>query len=151
MIIAQLRRPPEDLSYLFAHKEAGLSPRPDGDLSRREPGDRRVWLRDGVVDRREPKGFQPPQAGSVGQHRTPIRNFVVEDDHLFAVHLPNDGVNDEQQLHEMFMYWRDQGLDREDIGLPAVCIQLHLQTVVAEPADGGAAQRHVQGRTDFCC
>ena len=40
-----------------------------------------------------------------------------------------------QQLHEVIMNWRNQGLNHEDIGFAAVGVQLHLQAVVAETSD----------------
>ncbi len=49
----------------------------------------------------------------------------------------------------MFLDRLDQRLDQEDVPLAAVGLELHLQTVVGEPADPGGAQGDAQVCADL--
>ena len=59
------------------------------------------------------------------------------------------GVDHEQQLDQVLLHRRHQRLDQEDVTLPAVGLQLHLQAVVGEPGDPHRVQRHPEVGTDL--
>ena len=54
-----------------------------------------------------------------------------------------------QELHQVVVNRGNQRLNQEDVGLPAVGVQLNLDTVVAETVDGAAAEGHSQVTADI--
>lgn len=59
------------------------------------------------------------------------------------------GVEHEQQLDEVLLDGRDERLDEEDVPLPAVGLQLDLETVVGEPGHPYRPQWDLEVVTDL--
>jgi hypothetical protein len=47
---------------------------------------------------------------------------------------PSRGIEHQQQLHQVLLHRRRQGLDDEDVSFAAAGFQLDAETIVAEPA-----------------
>src|SRR5947207_11092940 len=59
------------------------------------------------------------------------------------------GIEHQQQLHQVLLYGRHDGLDYEDISLTTVGVQLHTQTIVAEARDGSRTKSFLEMTTYF--
>src|SRR5699024_10733853 len=58
-------------------------------------------------------------------------------------------IQHEQQFHYMFLHWWNQGLNDKDVLFAAVCLQLYLQAIVAEPHDIGGRKGSAQLLADL--
>jgi hypothetical protein len=59
------------------------------------------------------------------------------------------GVQHQQELDQMLLHRRHQGLDQEHVALTAVRVQLHPEAVVGEALQPGRQQRGLQMSADL--